>query len=482
LIEERSTHAGTSGGVSVHPPGLATLGEKASAGAMLRERRYRRLLATADALAAVVAVVVAFGLPGGVESRWTFLLLAPFLILGAKLLGLYDRDELIVRKTTLDDVPRLAALSMAAVLAVWAFGDALVPETLTRESDMAMGAVLFVSLLLGRSGARRLARVVTPPERCLLIGPPETQTRLARIFDDEPGVMLVSSLSLPEAHGLLRADANPLLVRQLIAGEDIHRAILEPEGGAHTEMTLDVLRGAKAHGLRISVLPSVFDVIGTSVKLDDVGGVTLLGIHRFGLSRSSAFVKRGFDLIVGGVTLVVGAPLLALTALAIKIDSPGPVLFRQTRVGRYGRHFRIYKFRTMSLDAEARKSELEQHNEATGLFKIAADPRITRVGRFLRRTSLDELPQLINVMRGEMSLVGPRPLIPPEDRQIVGWDRRRLTLTPGMTGPWQIAGSARVPLNEMVRFDYRYAATWSMWSDIKILLRTVQYVVAQRGM
>jgi lipopolysaccharide/colanic/teichoic acid biosynthesis glycosyltransferase len=136
----------------------------------------------------------------------------------------------------------------------------------------------------------------------------------------------------------------------------------------------------------------------------------------------------------------------------------------------------------MSLDAEARKSELEPHNEATGLFKIAADPRITRVGRFLRRTSLDELPQLINVMRGEMSLVGPRPLIPHEDSRIVGWDRRRLTLTPGMTGPWQIAGSARVPLNEMVRFDYRYAATWSMWSDIKILLRTVQYVVAQRGM
>ena len=466
-----------------HPAALATIGEKASpSGAMRRERWYRRLLALADAVATMLAVAVAFGLPGGAESRWSFLLLAPFVVVGAKLLGLYERDELIVHKTTLDDVPRLAALSMAAVLAVWIFGDALVPETLTRESDMAMGAVLLLSLLVCRASARRVAQLVTPPERCLVIGGPDTQRRLERIIDDEPGVMLVSSLSLEAAHDLLRADANPLLVRQLIAGQDIHRAIFEPEGGAHTEMTLDVLRGAKAHGLRISLLPSVFDVVGTSVKLDEVGGVTMLGLHRFGLSRSSAFVKRAFDLVVGTLVLVVAAPLLALTALLIRLDSSGPVIFRQTRVGKNGRHFKILKFRTMAIDAEALKAELEPHNEAQGLFKIAADPRITRIGRILRRTSMDELPQLINVLRGEMSLVGPRPLIPREDARIVGWDRRRLTLTPGMTGPWQIAGSARVPLNEMVRFDYRYAATWSMWSDIKILTRTVQYVLAQRGM
>jgi lipopolysaccharide/colanic/teichoic acid biosynthesis glycosyltransferase len=132
--------------------------------------------------------------------------------------------------------------------------------------------------------------------------------------------------------------------------------------------------------------------------------------------------------------------------------------------------------------ADAMKASLRELNEADGLFKIAADPRITRVGRILRRYSLDELPQLINVLRGEMSLVGPRPLVPDDDDRITGLDRRRLQLTPGMTGRWQILGSARVPLPEMVKLDYLYVTGWSLWSDVKILLRTVPYVLARRGM
>jgi lipopolysaccharide/colanic/teichoic acid biosynthesis glycosyltransferase len=152
-------------------------------------------------------------------------------------------------------------------------------------------------------------------------------------------------------------------------------------------------------------------------------------------------------------------------------------------VGRDGKHFKICKFRTMCTDAEQRKSELRAINEAEGgLFKIADDPRVTRVGRILRKTSLDELPQLFNVLLGDMSLVGPRPLVLDEDAQIKGWDRRRLQLTPGMTGHWQILGSARVPLHEMVKIDYLYVAGWSLWSDMKILLRTVPYMLSRRGM
>jgi lipopolysaccharide/colanic/teichoic acid biosynthesis glycosyltransferase len=175
------------------------------------------------------------------------------------------------------------------------------------------------------------------------------------------------------------------------------------------------------------------------------------------------------------------SPLLAALALLVKLTSHGPVLFRQVRVGRHGRTFEMLKFRTMVPDAEVLKRGLLSLNEADGLFKIRDDPRVTPLGRWLRRTNLDELPQLVNVVRGEMSLVGPRPLILDEDASIVGWRRRRLDVPPGMTGHWQVLGGARVPLDEMVVIDYLYIANWSLWRDVKCLLRTVACVVARRG-
>ena len=171
-----------------------------------------------------------------------------------------------------------------------------------------------------------------------------------------------------------------------------------------------------------------------------------------------------------------------MLGLAIKMDSRGPVFFRQERIGRHGNRFRMVKFRTMEHDAELRKAELLHLNEADGLFKIAEDPRMSRVGRFLRRTSLDELPQLWNVLRGEMSLVGPRPLIDDDDCRVEGWHRHRLQLTPGMTGHWQILGSSRIPMHEMVEIDYLYIVNWSLWGDVKTLLRTVPHVLARGGM
>ena len=236
-------------------------------------------------------------------------------------------------------------------------------------------------------------------------------------------------------------------------------------------------------GLRVSVLPRLPEVVGSSVELDDVDGITLLGMRRFGLSRSSRAVKRSFDFVGAGLVLLALAPLLAAIAIAIKLDSRGPVLFRQRRMGRNGVPFEMLKFRTMVDGAEAQKSALAARNEADGgLFKIKDDPRITRVGGRLRRISLDELPQLFNVLRGDMSLVGPRPLVLDEDSRIEGWRRSRLELPPGMTGPWQVFGSARIPLNEMVKIDYLYGANWSLWLDVKTLLRTVPFVLGRRGL
>ena len=221
---------------------------------------------------------------------------------------------------------------------------------------------------------------------------------------------------------------------------------------------------------------------GSSIEIDDVHGLTLLGVRRFGLSRSSAIIKRSFDLVGSIFVLVLLGPLLLALALGIRLDSHGRSIYRQTRIGRDGRPFTMFKLRTMVRGADALKPSLRSRNESDGLFKIADDPRVTRVGRWLRRYSLDELPQLVNVLRGEMSLVGPRPLVSDDDAQITGLDRRRLYLTPGMTGPWQILGSARVPLSEMIKLDYLYVTGWSLWSDVKILLRTIPYVLARRGM
>jgi lipopolysaccharide/colanic/teichoic acid biosynthesis glycosyltransferase len=213
-----------------------------------------------------------------------------------------------------------------------------------------------------------------------------------------------------------------------------------------------------------------------------VWGMPLLGIPRFGLTRSSAVLKRSLDVLgaIGGLLLCL--PLLAAITALVKLNSLGPVLFRQLRIGLDGETFEIIKFRTMVNGADAMKSALRARNETDGLFKIGEDPRITGVGRWLRKTSLDELPQLLNVLQGQMSLVGPRPLVLDEDAMINGFDRRRLTITPGMTGPWQILGPARVPLHEMVKLDYMYVANWSLWNDVKILLRTVSFVAAQRGL
>jgi exopolysaccharide biosynthesis polyprenyl glycosylphosphotransferase len=225
----------------------------------------------------------------------------------------------------------------------------------------------------------------------------------------------------------------------------------------------------------------MLEVVGTAVEFDDLGGHVLLGVREYGLSPSSRFLKRSFDVVVATMMLLAFAPILLVISLAIKLTSRGPVLFAQTRIGRHGREFKMLKFRTMVPDADERKSELLELNQAAPMFKIANDPRTTRVGRFLRRLSLDELPQLLNVLRGDMSMVGPRPLIVDEDRLFSGWQRRRYHVAPGITGPWQILGSSRVPMSDMVTIDYLYCANWSLWLDAKILARTLPYVFSRRS-
>lgn len=194
-------------------------------------------------------------------------------------------------------------------------------------------------------------------------------------------------------------------------------------------------------------------------------------------------IKRTFD-IVGAVLLVaILAPALLMIAFLIKADSPGPILFRQRRIGQDGRAFSMFKFRTMVDGADAHKPALLHLNQAAeGLFKIDGDPRVTRVGAWLRATSLDELPQLLHVITGKMSLVGPRPLVPEEDARITGSQRRRLQMRPGMTGVWQVGGASAVPIREMVKLDTGYVDDWSLWTDVRVLAETAGHVVLRKGL
>jgi exopolysaccharide biosynthesis polyprenyl glycosylphosphotransferase len=415
------------------------------------------------------------------------------IVLLAKMMGRYDHDEVVLRKSTLEEIPLLLVLASAYALA-WS----LVAFVANVHMSLGGGGVIVLwfstgaLLIASRALARSLAQLSAPRERVLIVGSSAARTSLAHSLASDPGAHLevVGFLPLederrtPSDWGArsrrrrqLQFDDLGAVVQEL----DIHRVFIIPTT-ADPETMLDALARTGELGVKVSIVPRMFEVVGSAVEFDTVGGVTVLGVRRPGLGRSSRAVKRTMDLVGAGLGVLMLAPFLALMTLAIKLDSHGPVFFRQKRVGRGGRTFEMFKFRSMIDGAEAQRAALEEFNETDGLFKLSADPRVTRVGRWLRRTSVDELPQLINVLRGDMSLVGPRPLVLDEDRLVEGRHRQRLQLPPGMTGPWQVLGPTRPPLHEMVKTDYLYETNWSLWNDIKILLRTFVHVAGQRGL
>jgi exopolysaccharide biosynthesis polyprenyl glycosylphosphotransferase len=455
---------------------------------MRRDALFRRMLAAADISAVVVAFTLTLAVtPNSLHLTWVSIIGVPTVLLGAKLYGLYDRDEMLIRKTTLDEAPKLFQMATLVALVAWLADGLIVDGALKRAGALLLWSSLTILLIAARGLARSLALKMTPSERCLFIGDEASARTIRAKLACHGGVKasVVAHLDLNKVASWSTDtfSAERLMeVRDLARELDVHRAIVAPRSADAGEM-LDLVRTLKAVGVKVSILPRVLEVVGSSVEFDNVHGVTVMGVRRFDLARSSAAVKRAFDLLGASLGLLALSPLMLFFSIAIKLDSRGPVFFRQLRVGRHGKKFHVLKFRTMVPDAEDLKDALRHRNEAAeGLFKIADDPRVTRIGKLLRKSSLDELPQLFNVLEGKMSLVGPRPLVLEEDEQVEGWHRRRLELTPGMTGHWQILGPARVPLREMVAIDYLYVANWSLWTDIKILLRTVPHVIARRGL
>jgi exopolysaccharide biosynthesis polyprenyl glycosylphosphotransferase len=246
------------------------------------------------------------------------------------------------------------------------------------------------------------------------------------------------------------------------------------------EQIMRVLARGFGRQVQVKLLPDAHDMLQGNFEIQMLGGRRYIGFVP--AAAAASWAKRAVDLALVSIGLLAISPLLLIIAIAIKLDSRGPVFYSQQRVGKDGRYFSMLKFRSMCQDADRRLEALRRHNEATGpLFKMRRDPRVTRVGRMLRRWSLDELPQLFNVLRGEMSLVGPRPPIPSEVEQYEDWQLGRLRAVPGLTGLWQVSGRSEVPFLDMVRLDLHYIRNWSLGLDLEILLRTIPAVLTNRG-
>lgn len=269
-------------------------------------------------------------------------------------------------------------------------------------------------------------------------------------------------------------------VEAIVRDEQIDEVMIALPPTAHDEV-LQVMQQCREQEVGFTLVPDLFELSLDHVRINEVAGLPLIEIKEASIRGWNYAIKRAMDIGISLAVLLVSSPLMLLIALTIKLDSDGPILFRQARVGKNGRIFEMLKFRTMCRDAEQMKESLQDADHQDPLWKLKNDPRRTRIGRMLRRTSLDELPQFFNVLRGEMSIVGPRPQVPSEVARYEEWHYQRLTVTPGLTGLWQVNGRSDLDFNEMVKLDLYYAEHWSPWLDIKLMLRTIPAVIMARG-
>jgi exopolysaccharide biosynthesis polyprenyl glycosylphosphotransferase len=442
---------------------------------------YRRNLArtlTTDVTALLVAGVVAWRL--SLVPATFCLAVTVLVVFGLRLGDLYGRGSL---RPALDQCG-------AVVLAV-SSGALAASAVVGAEPRGAAGFSIFgiATLLAGRASlfCRDRRRAIANPVRVLIVGAgtagQELAGRLLRHpehgmvpvgFIDSSPEPLDPDLPLGITGGLDDLDTT---VRRL----GVERLVIDASAVAEDDV-LGVLDQASRARLEIVVLPALAKHLSTAISCESLAGMTLLAYRRSERHGVSWAAKRAVDVTLALAALIIALPFMVATAIAIKFDSPGPVVYRQRRVGLGGREFTLYKFRSMTTDADQRRDELIAANEADGpYFKVSADPRCTRVGRFIRRYSIDELPQLVNVVRGSMSLVGPRPALPSEVAAYPHWFNRRLSVPPGLTGLWQVSGRFLLPFHEAARLDVFYADHWSFGLDLKILARTPAIVMSARG-
>ncbi len=471
------------------------LGDHAGAVAKVRRHVLRRLL-TADvvglALAAVLSPLVVSAVSSNPSSSAVHL--GPIMIFNLAVIPLfigvfavYSLYRGSTRRISLSVFSDLRNIVHALMVSGFLYAIVgYVAHQVYQFQDVTVGKIL--SMCLVAAVTVPLARVVTFG---LMGRAPEGSVPVIVVGTGKLAQTVASHL---RAHSSVRfvgfVDDSPL-GRSDVLGEledlpelcrryDVARVVV-CFSRTHPERTTEMLK-ALSGKVGVSIVPRYYELITSRSHVEDLSGLPMIDIAPPSLSAGSRFFKRTFDVVVSSVILVLLSPFFLVVAAIIKLTSTGPVFFRQVRTGRNERPFFVLKFRTMYEDAEERKAEILHLNEMDGpLFKISDDPRVTRVGRFLRRTSLDELPQLINVWKGDMSLVGPRPFVVEEAAEIEGWARKRFEARPGMTGLWQVSGRNELSHLELCRLDYLYVASWSFWWDMQILWQTPATIFKGRG-
>ncbi|HEU5215934.1 MAG TPA: sugar transferase [Gaiellaceae bacterium] len=431
-----------------------------------------RMLAAADTLTIAAAAVIVGLWGSGADAAFLLILSAPIWIVVGKLVGLYDRDHRTLRHLTVEELPWIFVWALGGT-AILTFFLAPFP-TLDLSSDdrlLIWGSVLVLGFLF-RGAARIAWRRITPLERILIVGEGPLAEAVVRKLELFPDIHATVAGSISSCSALPdRLDELEGIDRVVVACTELNENLLEA-----------LLPVCRLRGVKLTVVPPTRGIFGTATHLGHVADLPLLDYNTWYVSPSTLALKRIFDVILASVGLVIASPIFLIVAVAIVLDNGLPVFFRQFRAGQDGRPFRIFKFRTMVRDAEAMLPELVPSEELDRpLFKLRADPRVTRVGRFLRKTSLDELPQLLNVLGGEMSIVGPRPEVFDAVGRYEPEHEIRLRVKPGVTGPWQISGRSELTFDEMLSVEREYVENLSLGRDLRIILMTLPAVFGRRG-
>jgi exopolysaccharide biosynthesis polyprenyl glycosylphosphotransferase len=467
----------------------------------------RRMLLAADVIGLSLAFLVAevlFGPGRGTGNALSertellfFALTLPVWIVVAKLYALYDHDEESTDHTTVDDI--VGVFHVVTVGAWLLIAGAWVTKLVIPNFDKLLvfwGAAIML-IIGGRAAARSLSRRhIAYLQNTVIVGAGDVGQLVARklLQHSEYGINVVGFVDaepkeLREDLGNLRILGPPGRLESLVRLLDVERVIFAFSKEPHSE-TLELIRSLKDLSVQIDVVPRLFEIVGPSVEIHTVEGLPLVGLPPLRISRSSRAIKRTIDLVCAIVGLVVMAAFFVYAASRIKRESPGPVFFRQTRLGYDMRPFTALKFRTMRVDADdsthrafiKRSMDSRAAPEQEGIYKLKRDDVITPFGRWLRKTSLDELPQLFNVLRGEMSIVGPRPCIPYETENFAPHHFERFLVPAGMTGLWQVTARAHSTFGEALDMDVAYARGWSLGLDLWLMLKTpLQVLNGARG-
>ncbi|HEX6781973.1 MAG TPA: sugar transferase [Solirubrobacterales bacterium] len=459
-------------------------------GAIESRRRgalLRRLLALGDwsALLASLTVVTAATSSTDTGTFFWAVLFSPSWVLVVKLHGLYDNDHRRIRHSTLDELPSLVSASVLGTLVLDGLLAISPAGPLSPASAIGVGVGALLAGFVARGLIRFLFHHLTPLATGVVVGPPGAVDMVARRVSTHPETRLelvgyLSSESEETAAELPRL-GSPAEISRVAREMRIERVVVTElqTSDVHAERLIEE---CKAEGLALTFLPQHYGLLGPGIELNRLAELPVLDFRFSDPPRSTVAMKRAMDLVISGVLLALLSPFLIGVAIWILLDDGGPVLFRQRRAGKDGAPFTMVKFRTMVNDAEQRLPELvDIESLEQPAFKIPDDPRVTRSGRWLRRTSIDELPQLLNVLRGQMSLVGPRP----EEESVVAlYDERqrsRLAIKPGLTGPMQVYGRSDLTFEERLAMERDYLDNLSLLTDLAILLRTPRAMVRGEG-